>query len=258
MGSADLHIHTIYSRDGLNSVSAVLKFAADHTPLDVIAITDHDQIKGALEAQELASAYGMSVIPGCEISTAEGHLLALYIHKRIPPRLSLIDTLIRVGDQGGICIAPHPMMLGANGLNAHSIWLAKHHKDAAPVFVGIEIYNAGLLHSRSNHRASKIADIYHLTKVAGSDAHLLQTIGHGAIEFPGRTAVDLRHALLTHQVRLHPNPGQGRMASIASLIYRYMLRSAGWVTWNAEPAAPLKLARMKQVRGSSPWLGKST
>jgi predicted metal-dependent phosphoesterase TrpH len=101
MGLADLHIHTIYSRDGLNAVSAVLKYAADHTPLDVIAITDHDQIKGALEAQEIARAYGLDVIAGSEITTDEGHLLALFIHKQIPSRLSLIDSLLRVGEQGG-------------------------------------------------------------------------------------------------------------------------------------------------------------
>jgi predicted metal-dependent phosphoesterase TrpH len=255
MGLADLHIHTIYSRDGLNAVSAVLKYAADHTPLDVIAITDHDQIKGALEAQEIARAYGLDVIAGSEITTDEGHLLALFIHKQIPSRLSLIDTLLRVGEQGGICIAPHPMMLGANGLSARSIWAAMHHQVAAPVLVGIEIYNAGLLHSHTNRRADQLADIHNLTKVAGSDAHLLQTIGRGAIEFPGRTAADLRHALLTHQVLLHPNPGQGRVAGIASLIYRYMLRSAGWVSWNAEPAAPIKLTRMKKVRGSSSSAG---
>jgi predicted metal-dependent phosphoesterase TrpH len=258
MGSADLHIHTIYSRDGLNAVSAVLKYAADHTPLDVIAITDHDQIKGAHEAREMAHAYGIEVISGCEITTAEGHLLALYIHKQIPSRLSLIDTLLKVGEQGGICIAPHPMMLGANGLSARSIWAAMHHPEAATVLVGIEIYNAGLLHSHTNLRAEKLADIYHLTQVAGSDAHLLQTIGRGAIEFPGRTAANLRHALLTHQIRLRPNPGQGRIAGIASLIYRYMLRSAGWVAWNAEPTAPLKLARMKKVRGLPPQSRKST
>ena len=76
MGKADLHIHTIYSWDGTCTVEAVLKQAAHIAGLDVIAITDHDEIQGALEAVDLAPRYGIEVIPGCEISTADGHLLA--------------------------------------------------------------------------------------------------------------------------------------------------------------------------------------
>ena len=76
MGLADLHIHTIYSYDGTASVPAVLT-RAKQIGLDVIAITDHDEIAGSLKALELASKYGVQVIPAIEITTAEGDLLAL-------------------------------------------------------------------------------------------------------------------------------------------------------------------------------------
>ncbi|NTU75780.1 MAG: phosphotransferase, partial [Anaerolineaceae bacterium] len=72
------------------AVSAVLQHVIEQTELNVIAITDHDEIKGALEAVELAPAFGIEVVPGSEISTADGHVLALYIRQRVPAGLSLI------------------------------------------------------------------------------------------------------------------------------------------------------------------------
>ena len=95
MGKADLHIHTIYSWDGTCTVEAVLKQAAHTAELDVIAITDHDEIQGAQEAAELAPRYGIEVIPGSEISTADGHLLALFIPKKISAGLSVVETILR-------------------------------------------------------------------------------------------------------------------------------------------------------------------
>src|SRR5512142_621692 len=92
MGLADLHIHTIYSYDGTATVPAVLT-RAKQVGLDVIAITDHAEIKGALQAFDLAPAFDIEVIPGIEITTAEGDLLALFVTEKIEPGLPLIDTL---------------------------------------------------------------------------------------------------------------------------------------------------------------------
>jgi predicted metal-dependent phosphoesterase TrpH len=87
MGFADLHIHSVYSHDATSSIPAILKYVADHTNLDVIAITDHDSLRGNREAVQLASKYGLEVIPGCEISTADGHLLAMFVSHPIPAGL---------------------------------------------------------------------------------------------------------------------------------------------------------------------------
>src|SRR5688572_4264126 len=111
MGLADLHLHTIYSFDGTASVPSVLK-QARKMRLDVIAITDHDEIAGALEAIKLASHYGVEVIPGIEITTVDGDLLALFITEKVPAGLSLTETVLRVRELGGVCIAPHPMAGG--------------------------------------------------------------------------------------------------------------------------------------------------
>jgi predicted metal-dependent phosphoesterase TrpH len=106
MGLADLHIHTIYSYDGTASVPAVLRHAKQ-IGLEVIAITDHDEITGSLKALELAPDYGLEVIPGIEVTSAEGDLLALSITENIPRDLPLIETVLKVHELGGFCIAPH-------------------------------------------------------------------------------------------------------------------------------------------------------
>ena len=81
MGLADLHIHTVYSYDGTASVPSVLA-RAKQVGLDVIAITDHDEIRGALKAFELAPKFDIEVITGIEITTAEGDLLALFVTEK--------------------------------------------------------------------------------------------------------------------------------------------------------------------------------
>ena len=78
----------------------------------MIAITDHDQIIGALKAFEMAPESEIEVIPGIEITTAEGDLLALFVTQKIKPGRWLIETILDVGEAGGICIAPHPMAKG--------------------------------------------------------------------------------------------------------------------------------------------------
>ncbi len=85
MGLADIHIHTIYSYDGTAPVPAVLK-RARQVELDIIAITDHDEIRGALMAEQLGSKYDIHVIPGVEITGTEGDLLALSVpvQNRVP------------------------------------------------------------------------------------------------------------------------------------------------------------------------------
>ena len=152
MGLADLHIHTIYSYDGTTSVPTVLA-RARNIGLNVIAITDHDEIAGSLKALELAPRYEVEVIPGIEITTAEGDLLALNITKNIPRNLPLIETVLRAGELGGFCIAPHPMAggVGMKSLSAYSSLKALRNPVVAQTLLAIETYNATLLDKLSNH-----------------------------------------------------------------------------------------------------------
>ena len=98
MGLADLHMHTIFSYDGTATVPAVLARAKE-IGLDVIAITDHDEIRGSLEARELASQYNVEVVTGVEVGTREGHLLALYVDRPMPKGLPLIEAIQKAAEQ---------------------------------------------------------------------------------------------------------------------------------------------------------------
>jgi len=202
MGLADLHIHTIHSYDGTASVPSVLA-RAKQIGLDVIGITDHDEIEGALKALELAADYGVTVLPGMEVTTREGDLLALNITEIVQRDMSLIETVLKVRELGGFCIAPHPMAggLGMKSLSAYSIMRALRHPDVAQTLLGIETYNATLIDRRSNHYARILANRVDIARTANSDAHVLEAIGLGATEFDGHTARDLLIALQKGETR---------------------------------------------------------
>ncbi len=196
MGLADLHLHTIHSYDGTASLPAVLS-RAKQLGLDVIAITDHDEIAGALKAMEIASIYGVEVIPGIEITTADGDLLAFFITEKVDAGLSLIETVLRVRELGGVCIAPHPMAggMGMKSLSARTILKALRDPLVAETLLGIETYNATALDRVSNHYARILANQLDIAQVGNSDAHVVDAIGLGATEFEGSHAADLLIAL---------------------------------------------------------------
>lgn len=202
MGLSDLHIHTIFSYDGTASVPAVLR-RARQIGLDVIAITDHDEIAGSLKALEIASQYGVEVIPGSEVTTAEGDLLALNITEKVQRDRPLTETVLRVGELGGFCIAPHPMAggFGMKSLSAYSILKALRNADVARILIGIETYNATTIDKLSNHYAHILAEPLDIARTASSDAHVIEAIGLGATEFDGHTAQDLIRALQNGKVR---------------------------------------------------------
>jgi predicted metal-dependent phosphoesterase TrpH len=110
LSRADLHIHSTYS-DGIPTIGQILEHTEHHTDLDVIAITDHNVIDGSLRARDLwtMGSYRFDFVVGEEISTNEGHLLALFIEKLIPPRLSMERSIDLIHEQGGLAIVVHPL-----------------------------------------------------------------------------------------------------------------------------------------------------
>ena len=104
---ADLHIHTAHS-DGLATVPELLAHVATKTDLRFVAITDHDNFVGAKQAARLGQQFGIRVVLGEEVSTADGHLLALFTHKYLPPGRPIAKMLAAIHAQGELAIVPHP------------------------------------------------------------------------------------------------------------------------------------------------------
>ena len=198
LSKADLHLHTTYS-DGHSTPAHLVQHVLQQTTIRVIAITDHDQIDGAYEAQKHAEGTGLHVIIGEEISTREGHLLAYFIHERIRPGMSARDTIAAVHEQGGLAVAAHPYdwmvrSLGHFGLLTHA---AEHHRFWD--FDAIETLNASLRPRYANMRAAQAARALNLPAIGGSDSHLLDTIGYGYTLFRGHSPAHLRQAITTQQ-----------------------------------------------------------
>jgi predicted metal-dependent phosphoesterase TrpH len=223
MGLADLHLHTIYSYDGTASLAAVLN-RAKQLGLDVIAITDHDEIRGALKAMEIAPNYGVEVIPGIEITTADGDLLAFFITEKVDAGLSLIETVLRVRELGGVCVAPHPMAggMGMKSLSGRTILKALRNPLVAETLIGIETYNATALDRISNHYANILASRLHIAKTGSSDAHVIDTIGFGVTEFEGNTAADLLTALKNKTTKARRQNEWSALRILGSWGIRYM------------------------------------
>ncbi len=233
MGLADLHLHTIYSYDGTATVPAVLR-RAHEIGLDVIAITDHDEIGGALQAVKIAPHYGIEVIPGIEITTAEGDLLALNITEKVSPGLSLIETILNVRELGGVCIAPHPLAggMGMKSLSALSILKALCCKEVTDTLIGIETYNGTAIDRVSNHYARIFANGLDIAQTGSSDAHVLDTLGFGVTEFEGNTAGEFLKALKNKTTKVKRQNEWSAFRVISNWGFRYIesafVRMAGF------------------------------
>ncbi len=207
----DLHMHTSFSHDCRVGVEELLDHA-EAEGLGAIAITDHDVFAGALEAVELARDRRLTVIPGEEVKTdGQGEVIGLFLTQEIPPGMSFADTIAAVHDQGGLVYLPHPFD------RMHAIPdPATLHRHLADIDV-FEVYNARLLLEGYNDEALRFARKYNLTMGAGSDAHVLQGVGTGALRMrPFGTAEEFLISLREAEVLRRPR----------SLVY---LQSLKWM-----------------------------
>ena len=172
---ADLHMHTNWSHDCSIEVDELLDHA-EAEGLGAIAVTDHNVFGGALEAVERARRRDLVVIPGEEVKTdGQGEVIGLFLQEEIPRGLSFGDTIAAIREQGGLVYLPHPF----DRMHAIPDPITLHrHLAEIDVF---EVYNARLLFETYNDEAQRFARKYNLVAGAGSDAHVLQGVGTGAV-----------------------------------------------------------------------------
>ncbi len=217
---ADIHMHTTFS-DGTATVREVLEYVVERTDLKVIAITDHDTIEGALEARRLAPQYGIEVIVGAEISTLEGHMLALFIEEPLPRKRPAAESIAAVHEQGGLCIAAHPYGILVPSMGRAGLRERYSGAQREWPLDGVESFNASLWLTSNNDTAAAVGAELGLTLCGGSDSHHLATIGMGYTLFPGQTAEDLRRAIITGQTLVEGSYwGWGRVAEVVGLRFK--------------------------------------
>ena len=194
MIKADLHTHTIFSKDSLSRVEDVLA-AAVKRGMGAIAITDHDGIEGALEAQKIARARGLplQVIAGEEVRTDAGDLLVYFVKKRIAPG-KLSDVLAEVKKQGAVCAAAHPYDFARHGIDLQGLPAEVLGKIDA-----LEVFNARVHVASQNARAMAFALKNRNAVLAGSDAHHPSEVGAAYVEFYGVGALDADALLHAHR-----------------------------------------------------------
>ncbi len=205
-GRADLHIHSLAS-DGISSVAEIID-AAQGAALDVIAITDHERMDAALAAQSMAEARGsrVSVIVGEEVTSRGGHVVGLFMTKRIAPWGSLRSTVARIHEQGGLAIIPHPLVPYPLCVSGRAVRALLDEADAIFHPDGIEAFNASTARMRWSRGAPDFAREVGLTALAGSDAHRAADVGHAVTTFPGSTPDDIRAAILAGTVESTGTP----------------------------------------------------
>jgi predicted metal-dependent phosphoesterase TrpH len=199
-GRADLHMHTTAS-DGWPSPSQLVDHAARRAGLNVIAVTDHDTIEGALRAAEhAAKRRRLHVIVGEEVSSRDGHIIGLFLERRVKPGMSAAATVHAIHDQGGLAIAAHPFWRTTRqvrGGRVHGVgWLA-----AELDFDGIEVENATPGFYVFNQLAHRLNLGLGAAELGCSDAHIVDAVGRAFTEFAGTTPEALRKAIENGETR---------------------------------------------------------
>ena len=170
----DLHTHTCYSYDS-NASPREMVDAAIKKGVSCLAITDHGKIQGAIEAMEYARGKPILIIPGIEVKSKEGDILALNVKEKIPNKLSAKETIKKIKEAGGLAIIPHPFG-----------WFCSFNGDLEGLIKeidGIEIFNASLF--GGNEKALAFARQHNLPWTCGSDAHFPNFVGKCYLEIPG-------------------------------------------------------------------------
>jgi len=167
----DPHVHSSASYDGHDPVELLLEQAAE-IGLDGIVVTDHDVIHESVRAAELAPEYGLLGIPGVEVSTSVGHLLAIGVSEMPPRRAPLDETVAWVREHGGLAVVPHPFQRSRHGVPR------RHLVDCD----AIEVFNSWLFTGFRNRRARRFAAENGYPALAASDAHSVPHVGRAYTE----------------------------------------------------------------------------
>lgn len=206
---ADLHVHSSYSNDGVSTPQQIVDRAIE-VGLGCVAITDHNSFKAYYDVKDNGK---IIIIPGEEVSSKEGHILAYGINKEIPRGMSIQDTIDAIHEAGGVAFAAHP----------YRWWSGLGEKNTLQYdFDGTEARNARSV-PRANRRSEALAKKIGKPISAGSDAHSPPRIGSGSVDLPDglTTWQEVLDHIMNHDAKVD-STSRGRTASL-----RYGIKSIG-------------------------------
>ena len=181
--TAELHCHTVYSRDSSIEIQALITTARQRG-IERLAVTDHNTIAGALKAQALAPDL---IVVAEEVLTKRGELIGYYVREEIPRGLTVKETLRRFKDQDAFISIPHPFDLLRHG------WRLEELLELLPEVDAVEVFNSRSLRRAHNDHALAFAQKYHKPMLAGSDAHTMIEVGLAVTRLPAfNSAEELR------------------------------------------------------------------
>lgn len=240
----DPHVHSEGSYDGREPVELILEHAAE-IGLDGVVVTDHDAIEESLRAVALAPKYGLLGIPGVEVSTRHGHLLALGVETCPERGKSFEKTVECVRELGGVAVVPHPFQRSRHGVRKRNLTDC----DA------IEVYNSMLFTGYRNRRANAFAAAREYPKVGASDAHSVRNVGRAYTQI----RIDLDAAALTRAaingravveaIRTGATQTRGRRTPINRSALQYAkgaLRKGTYLATSHVPFLPTVPASMRE------------
>ncbi len=226
----DLHMHTDHSHDCATPVEVLLATAREQG-LGAIAVTDHNEISGALQARAQAPGAGVQVIVGEEVKTAsEGEVIGLFIKEKIPRGMSLPETIAAIRAQGGIVYVPHPFD------RMHAVPDYEHLVPVIADVDAIEVFNPRVAINAFNDEAERFAAKYRIPAGAGSDSHVAQGLGSVRLrmrEFDGPQ--EFLQALRGAEIRTRPS----------SLLYVQALK---FLQTRATPRSARQASKARRVR----------
>lgn len=210
MLTVEFHCHTCFSKDSLVQPTDLVN-ACRRKGIDRVIVTDHNEIAGALEAQQMDPS---RVIVGEEIMTTQGEILAAYVQERLPPGLSPREAIASLRSQGAFISISHPFDISRAGS-----WQTKDLLAILPLVDAIEIFNARCLVPGANHQALEFARLHNLQGTVGSDAHTLRELGRAVLLLPDFHNADSLRAVL---------PQAERQTRLSSPLIHFTSRFAVW------------------------------
>ena len=225
------------------TVPELLDYVEQNSDLDVIAVTEHDTLRAADEARDLHArrSHRFDLICGMEVTTLDGHLLALFIDEPVASFRRMEETLAAIHAQGGLAVVPHPLSWLTRSVGARVFERIATVRNDGVHFDGMEEYNlspAGRVTSAKARLLNR--DRFRLAALGSSDAHFLQSVGSAYTEFDGASAADLRRAIELSQT----SGAAGRAPRLSELGYR----NVALQQWRGMMATPRNMGWAPTIR----------